>query len=309
MNTINSFYPFQRPNEIEGMIIGNDIDSVLSSCLLHSIYGWNIVGVYDYSNLWFDKSSNVTLEKIYAGDYIAVDLDIYNKNIYSIGHHIISEDRYDYISNHQRSFNPNLQRNFSSKEFTRKYPLGTIHLIIMMVNHLRLSRDAMILSWIADSSFINGQSHRFRRNVLEWNENYFKGRFSSIVNEIDTLDFEYEVKNLVDTHFNDISICQSTGQVSSRHLGITGFQCQWNNPNTQNFNIQRLLDQVSKVTNWKRPYFPHEFSVKSGKRRKIMLSEVKSKYGNLDQFLENEKVFSYVLPFRDSINYTTDIGL
>ena len=39
----------------EGMVIGNDLDSLLSACLLKSKFGLDIVGIYDYQSLWYNS--------------------------------------------------------------------------------------------------------------------------------------------------------------------------------------------------------------------------------------------------------------
>ena len=42
----SNFSPFQKPDEISGMIIGNDLDSLISACFQNTQFGWNIVGCY-----------------------------------------------------------------------------------------------------------------------------------------------------------------------------------------------------------------------------------------------------------------------
>ena len=53
-----SFLPFVRPDYIEGMIIGDDLDSLLSAMLLQERYGWPIAGVYGkYTQLWHNGTT------------------------------------------------------------------------------------------------------------------------------------------------------------------------------------------------------------------------------------------------------------
>lgn len=51
-----TFEPFVHPHEIDGIVIGNDLDSLLSACLLKEIFGWDVVGIYDYSTIWYSAS-------------------------------------------------------------------------------------------------------------------------------------------------------------------------------------------------------------------------------------------------------------
>lgn len=50
---ISSFDPFISPSNYKGMVIGNDLDSILSECYLKKKFGWDILGTYDYSKLWY----------------------------------------------------------------------------------------------------------------------------------------------------------------------------------------------------------------------------------------------------------------
>lgn len=50
---IHAFDPFVHPQNYKGMIVGNDLDFILSACFLKGRFGWDIVGTYDYKTLWF----------------------------------------------------------------------------------------------------------------------------------------------------------------------------------------------------------------------------------------------------------------
>jgi hypothetical protein len=172
---IKSFEPFKNPRNIEGMIIGNDLDSLLSSSFLKNLFNWDIVGIYDYKTLWYDIDNKHFIEKINNKKYLAVDLDIYNNNIPSIGHHILAFNEKDKISEHSNSLNPNLMRGINRDQFRRKYPLSTILFLVWVFGFTHdLSNLSRKLIWLADSSYINGQKHRFKFNVLEWLNNFFK---------------------------------------------------------------------------------------------------------------------------------------
>ena len=64
------------------MIIGNDIDALLSAQFLQHTLGWSIAGFYNYTTLYVDPA-------IDPRDCVWVDLDIYDPACCSIGHHIL----------------------------------------------------------------------------------------------------------------------------------------------------------------------------------------------------------------------------
>jgi hypothetical protein len=55
--------------------------------------------------------------------------------------------------------------------------------------------------------------------------------------------------------------------------------------------------------------FPREFKAIDGVRRSAKLPDLVKKHGSFDKFLANEKVFSYVIPNKDRVNYTTGLAL
>ena len=52
-----AFLPFARPDYVEGMLIGDDLDSLLSALYLHRQFGWQVKAVYcRYTNIWYTGS-------------------------------------------------------------------------------------------------------------------------------------------------------------------------------------------------------------------------------------------------------------
>lgn len=303
------FEPFRNPQSIDGLIIGNDLDSVISACYLKDKFGWNVVATYDYRLLWYSVNESDFFEKLSSGRYLAVDLDIYHQRIYSLGHHILEFNDNDKLPRHERTLNPNFIRGINIQSFWRKYPLGTIHFLLWLFAEKDLKRECELLIWLADSSYINGQSHKYRKNVEEWINGFLDlPLFQRMVKEIDTLEFESEIKQTILAQLGPCSICSPTGQIKSRHLGLSGFQCQWDDPNLKIQDIRDLFAIVYSLTGWAAPEFPsHSYSI-IGTRRKISLNEMFERYGSLDKFLESNNVFSYVFPYNDSINFTTKIN-
>ena len=302
---MRAFDPFANPGAYAGMVIGNDLDSVLSACFLKQKFGWDVSAVYDYKNLWVGEQRELFLEKFNSGKLIAIDLDVYYAKVFSLGHHILEHRESDSLPGHARTLNPNFIRGINVADFKRKYPLGTIHFLLWLLGCHPLSRECLLTVWLADSSFINAQSHRFAKNVREWVENFLDlDLFKQMLGEVDTKEFEEELSAGVLQSLKGSDLCGATGQVTSRHLQLSGYQCQWMDPNRQNEAIQKLFGAVSGLTGWQAPTFPSQFEVIQGQRGKRSLDDLLRDHGSLDTFLKSERVFSYVFPYNDSVNYT-----
>lgn len=300
-----AFLPFARPDYVEGMLIGDDLDSLLSAMYLHRHFGWQVKAVYcQFNRLWFDGDQDTFLHQLYTGRICAVDLDIYHPSVPCIGHHMIAWKDTDELPGHSHSLNPNAIRGFSVQQhFKRKYPLATIHFLRWLLEEQAETQDAELLTWLADSTFINAQ--RYRENVEEWVCNYVSlPVFIRQLPLLQTLDFEQLLQeNILKSLSKNILCTGNRSAYRSRHLGINGFQCQFENPNTDNAGLQQLLDQLSLLSGWLRLPFPEKFEGSiPGIRHTIRISEIGTT--ELGDWLASKGVFSYAFTFRDRLNYT-----
>jgi hypothetical protein len=307
LKILQSFYPFAHPEQINGMLIGNDLDALLSAQLLKEYFGWDIIGIYDYHNLWYAGDPVVFRQNLLASKILAVDLDIYHPQIASLGHHILQVA--DELNlGQQLSLNPNFIRGVNLQTFRRKYPLGTIHFLSWLLDLREVNRETELLIWLADSAFINGQRQRFRENVQEWIEIYFDFQpFRKVFQELDSRAFEVEIQTRILPNLNASGLGNAKGQVSSRHLGISGFQCQWHNPNRACQNVIQLFRAIQEITGWERPNFPDHFFYFKGCRKSISLNEMQKKYSGFSNFLKAEEVFSYAIYFNRLLNFTGNL--
>jgi hypothetical protein len=281
------------------MIIGNDLDALLSAQFLHHTLGWSIAGFYNYTTLYIDPA-------IAARECVWVDLDIYDPTCCSIGHHILRPTPADRITDHRSSVNPNLLRGIDQTDFTHKYPLGTIHFLLWLHDaRVRNKRACTLLLWLADSTWINAQ--RYRSNVGDWLNNWIGvPELSETFEQTATADFEAEMQAQVLSKLQLAELEPGNVQNVSRHLGLGGHQCAWDKPDDLS-QVRRVTDLIYRNFGWRAPQFPREFKAVEGKRHAARLSEVMQRHGSFDQFLAHEKVFSYVIPNRDRVNYTTGI--
>ena len=305
---IGSFPPFSDPRSIEGMIIGNDLDSLMSACLLKKHFNWDILGIYDLTRIWHGLPLLELTEKILNNKIVAIDLDIYHLEIPSVGHHILTMTSRDTIPGHVKTLNPNLIRGIHNSQFPRKYPLGTIHFLLWLLDETpQMSDSTRDLTWLVDSSYINGQTHRYRSNVGEWINVYFNDpAFRQHFEAIDTLEFENRIKTLIDA-IALTGIAVSRGQVESNHLRLRGGQCQIKNPNLEYEKVVKVFDLISEITGWSVPGFPIHYNVINGIRTSSSLTDTVTN-NRLDSFLRENLVFSYVLPGQGKINYTSGIS-
>lgn len=299
-----SFLPFARPDYVEGMVIGDDLDSLLSAMYLHQQFGWPVAGVYcQYTRLWHLDSTKIFQEKLFAGKLCAVDLDIYHTAIPSLGHHIISLKNDDDLPGHTHTLNPNALRGFSIRQhFRRKYPLATIHFLLWLFDEKDLSPEAELLVWLADSTYVNAQ--HYRDNVEEWVTQLLDiSPFIQILPALQTIDFEQNLKEKILRRMVGNPLCHpGKSSYKSLHLGLNGFQCRFEDPNKQHAPLQSLLDILSSLSGWKRLPLPICFNgYLEGKRREIPVSEIGLPFG---EWLEREGVFSYAFTYKDRLNYT-----
>lgn len=137
-------------NEITNLFIRNrkciinaDLDGLLSGMILHKFLGWDIVGFSSCSGkpddeLWlYDIKEDLK-------DCVFVDLPVYLNTYSTIDQHFIAFDK-DSINTYKKSenkVNPNIirekvfKKEDGSSEYTAKYPFGTIHFIIAVLENM-----------------------------------------------------------------------------------------------------------------------------------------------------------------------------
>lgn len=301
------FLPFARPDYVEGMIIGNDLDSLLSAAYLHEQFGWPVAGVYcGYSRLWYTGNAASLRQKLYAGKLFAVDLDICLGTVPSLGHHVISLNAGEELPGHTHTLNPNLSAGRSVRQgFHRKYPLATIHFLLWMFSENDRAQQSAPLVWLADSAFINAQ--RYRENVEDWVHNHLNlPAFAAILPALQTLEFEQHLRETVLAPLSENNLCRPlpNSGYRSKHLGLNGFQAQFDDPNDPR--IRDLNMRISRLTSWPALPFPQHFEgYIQGRRSSILVRDLPEAF---DAWLVKNEVFSYAFVFKDTLNYTSGIG-
>ncbi|MEQ1746764.1 MAG: hypothetical protein ABMA02_15130 [Saprospiraceae bacterium] len=309
--TAQQFLPFARPDYVEGMIIGNDLDSLLSAAYLHGRFGWPVEGVYcGYNRLWFASDATGFWQKLQSGKLVAVDLDICLGTVPSLGHHIISLDEQEELPGHSHTLNPNILANRSvSQGFHQKYPLATVHFLLWLFSENSLAERVAPLVWLADSAFVNAQ--HYRENVEDWVRNWLPlPAFMAVLPALQTPDFEQVLSEKILHPLSGNTLCRPlpASIYRSKNLGLNGFQAQFDNPNDPR--VRDLLSRLQQIADWPLLPLPERFEgFFQGQRSNISVQDLRGSGLGFAEWLEHNDVFSYAFVFRDRLNYTTDLTL
>ncbi len=160
-------YPWLIQKE-QNCIISPDADGMLCGLFMSHFLNWKIVGYYD-------NGKNLILKNnIKVKDCIFLDTEIYRPNIKSIGHHIslLRQNNTEInLSNYSSCLNPNNLRYRTFKEnFSKKYPMGTIHLLISIIGSVKdieFSDESFFVVLQADGT-INRFLDRYSENLRDW---------------------------------------------------------------------------------------------------------------------------------------------
>ncbi|MCC6459293.1 MAG: hypothetical protein IT260_02405 [Saprospiraceae bacterium] len=302
----SEFLPFARPDYVEGMILGDDLDSLLSGAYLHARFGWPVVGLYcGFNRLWHAGPEPAFRQALLAGRYFAVDLDICHPTVPSLGHHMLQLDAATQAIRHTHVLNPNELAGFDAATgFRRKYPLATIHFLLWLFDENEWAQRFAELVWLADSSFVNAQ--QYRPNVAYWvNTHLSLPAFAATLTEAQTLVFEKKLRDRVLSVLEENPLCRPNpaARHRSRHLGLSGWQCQFSDPNDPN--LRDLLRRLHEGLGWPLLPLPEHFGACwKGHRKQIAVADIRSSGLTFGDWLERNDVFSYAWVYRERLNYT-----
>ena len=112
-------------------ILSPDSDGLLCGLFMSHFLNWQIKGFYDGKIMILERG-------VSASDCIVLDMDIFRRNVRSVGCHMVlynrnatPENRYNF----DNCIQPNNMRNYDYlHDFRLKYPLATVHLLIGIVS-------------------------------------------------------------------------------------------------------------------------------------------------------------------------------
>ena len=147
-------------------ILSPDSDGLLCGLFMSAYLNWKIKGFYDGKVMLLEKG-------ISAKDCVFLDMEIFRKEIKSIGHHMVlfnKNKEYRNWNNFQNAIQPNIFRNYDGyKDFRLKYPLATIHILLGLVGSkikVDIPISAICPLLYTDGVFKN--LFNYPENCLDW---------------------------------------------------------------------------------------------------------------------------------------------
>lgn len=154
--------------EKQNCILSPDSDGLLCGLLMSYLFDWNIVGFYDGKVL-------AVRNDIQANDCVFLDMEIFRDCAKSLGQHMLLWNKKKIPSNwdnFRNCISPNNIRMFDGKSnFSCKYPLGSIHILLGIVNQAKkvdIKKDAICPLLYVDGTFKN--LFNYPENCLDWLE-------------------------------------------------------------------------------------------------------------------------------------------
>lgn len=147
-------------------VLSPDGDGLLCGLLMSHYLGWKIRGFYDGKAAVIQKGYS-------ARDCVFLDMEIYRAGVRSVGHHMLLVNKKHKPAdwpNYAECISPNLLRDYDgAHDFSTKYPFGTIHLLLPIVNACRqmtLPKSALVPLLWADGTYRN--LFPYMENCLDW---------------------------------------------------------------------------------------------------------------------------------------------
>ncbi len=291
-NIINTYPWINKENH--QFIISADYDGLICASLLNHFKKWKLVGYYNLESIWLsDEALNN------KNNLIWVDLNVVPKQGRSIGGHITSIQD-EIIPGFDTSLNPNMIAKINSLNFSKKFPLSTILLLLWIYNiSIPKTLLAKMLVLHSDSSWLKAQ--HYKENMLWW-IGMLKGyRWKWFLKNIDSKTYENRVKDLLYPKINEIYATSGFSKLSSKHLNIQSIELKFD-PNKDENIIYNLFNLFATELKWTPPKPPKISNKINGEKHKISLNDV-SIIG-LEKFIKKNKIFSYAITSPEIFTYT-----
>jgi hypothetical protein len=148
-------------------ILSPDSDGLLCGLFMSMYRNWKVVGFYDGKVAVINRS-------YLKANPIFLDMEIFRKEIRSMGHHMLlvnKNHKPEQWDNFINCIQPNNLRNYDGKHnFRLKYPLATIHMLISIISYkyrnIKIPESAISPLFFTDGVFKILFS--YPENVLNW---------------------------------------------------------------------------------------------------------------------------------------------
>ena len=298
-------------------IINTDLDGILSGMILQHYLNWDIIGYSSCAGkiedeLWLKEGINE------ISDAVFVDLLVCVEDYTVIDQHFISPDEEsinEYI-NHNNKINPNIMRgkaflgSDNKYHYTEKYPFGTVHFVICMLEKLNIIDDKEMFDYnkilgglfnkydlsdlILRADRVIGNTNLYTSNCINW---------AKWIIDIGGLNTKILFNKVIDEY------PQRSLRESNVEQDLLSFGCKGKDGECSNLFINRDYDKITKFFSFLEdalniPSLPvfkvNDFNKLIGKRFNIN----RFRFELTKKELENDQLFSYAFVSMNQLSVT-----
>lgn len=296
----------------QNCILSPDSDGLLSGLFMSNYLGWKVKGFYDEKIMLLDKRVSVK-------DCIFLDVEIFRKEIKSIGHHMVLFNKKrepKNWDNFRDAIQPNIFRNYDGyKNFQLKYPLATIHMLMGIVGSkikVKIPTSAICPLLYTDGVFKN--LFGYPENCINWltylranNKNnilnivFFNKHYSIYSLMVALEDFFEQIKKIhQNKRGNDkIKISDSKGIPINIEKSNNIFSISLSEKNK----AEAFIEILSDLTGWK--YKKSDWSWDSFQLKKFSKGNIRPNNRNFDSLMKKRPI-SWAMTSGLVIEYTLD---
>ncbi|MDD4467448.1 MAG: hypothetical protein PHQ08_03350 [Candidatus Pacebacteria bacterium] len=304
-------YPWIIKKE-QNCILSPDSDGLLCGLFMSTYLNWQIKGFYDGKVMLLDKN-------ISAKDCVFLDMEIFRKDIKSVGHHMVQFNKKKKPlnwDNYKNCIQPNNLRNYDGyKDFRLKYPLATIHLLIGILGSkikLKIPESSICPLLYVDGVFKNLFS--YPENCIDWlrylkaeinqNELYdiFFNKHYSVYNLMLALqDFFSQISEISENKTGNDKIKISNLKGELINLKIRGNICELSKEEREK--SEKFLKILSELTIW--DYKKQNWQWNDLKIFQFKKGSIKPNNRNFEEMI-SKKPISWAMTSGLAIEYTLD---
>lgn len=303
-------------------IINADLDGLISGMILNRFLDWEIVGFSSCcgrpdDELWlYDINEDIT-------ECVFVDLPVCINSCSAVDQHFVAfdMDSVEHYNNDRNKANPNiikkrvLSDGFVGNQYTRKYPFGTVHFIIAVLEKMGIIDDGYSFDFdkriddfeLADlilrADRVIGNTVLYTPNCNEWNN------WLVAIGGKNTKRLFYEIvrNEMINEHLNsrrlsEIKVGQRMNDLGCKKDGDCSSLLRYKNYDRLKvyFNyLAQALDMEPIPL-----YILNDFGKLNGKQYRI----TRENLSYLKEESLKENVFSFAFTFKDTLSITYITG-
>lgn len=296
----------------QNCILSPDSDGLLCGLFMSTYLDWRIKGFYDGKIMLLDKD-------ISAKDCVFLDMEVFRKDIKSVGHHMVQFNKRKRPSswdNYKNCIQPNNLRDYDGyNDFRLKYPLATIHLLIGIIGSkikLTIPKSAICPLLYVDGVFKN--LFGYPENCIDWlrylnaetNQNklhdiFFNEHYSVYNLMVALKDFFIQIGKISENRNGNDKIKISDTKGEPVNLKISGNVCELNKDEKKK--SERFLKILSGLTKWN--YKKENWQWTNLKIYQFDKSTVRPSNRNFEAMIAKNPI-SWAMTSGLAIEYTTD---